>query len=106
MPASGGRKITLASHWYRSKRKAATELGVDIGDRFVFFIAGREVEVRIASFQARELGTPSSQTFFMVFSPQALQGLPSTFITSLKAGDEHSDTLLQLVRATPDGIRY
>jgi putative ABC transport system permease protein len=82
------------------EEEAAMEMGIEIGDRFVFLIAGRDVEVRVASF--RRVNWDSFQpNFFMVFSPQALQGLPSTFIASTKVGDEQADTLLQLVRSHP-----
>jgi putative ABC transport system permease protein len=37
----------------------------------------------------------------MVFSPQALEGLPATFIASLKVNEQQSETLLTLVRAHP-----
>lgn len=80
--------------------EAATEMGVDIGDRLVFLIAGREVELEIASL--REVNWDSFQpNFFMVLSPGALQGLPATYIASLQIPADRRDVLLNMVRQHP-----
>lgn len=80
--------------------EAGMEMGVEIGDKLVFLIAGREVELTIASF--REVNWDSFQpNFFMVLSPGALEGLPATFIASLKIPTERRDVLLNLVRQHP-----
>ena len=80
--------------------EAAMELGVEIGDKLVFLIAGREIEMEISSF--RQVNWDSFQpNFFMVLSPGALEGLPSTFIASLQVPSERRDVLLNLVRQHP-----
>ncbi len=82
------------------EEEAAMELGVDIGDKFVFLIAGREVELTISSL--RKVNWDSFQpNFFMVLSPGALDGLPSTFVASLKIDSDQRDVLLTLVRQHP-----
>ena len=82
------------------EEEAAMELGVDIGDSLVFLIAGREVELTIASF--RKVNWDSFQpNFFMVLSPGALDGLPATYVASLKIGAEQKGALLNLVRKHP-----
>ena len=80
--------------------EAATELGVGIGDKLVFLIAGREIELEISSL--REVNWDSFQpNFFMVLSPGALENFPATFIASLKVPGENRDVLLNLVRQHP-----
>jgi len=82
------------------EEEASMELGVDIGDTLVFLIAGREVEMTISSF--RRVNWDSFQpNFFMVLSPGAIEGLPSTFIASLKIEQDRKDVLLNLVRQHP-----
>ena len=82
------------------EEEAAKELGVELGDTLVFLIAGREVEMTIASF--RHVNWDSFQpNFFMVLSPGALDGLPSTFVASLKVKQDQRDVLLQMVREHP-----
>ena len=82
------------------EEEAAMELGVDLGDKFVFMIAGRELETTIASI--RRVNWDSFQpNFFMVFSPGSLDNYPTTFIASAKVRDEQNDSLLNLVRKHP-----
>ncbi|MDX1481816.1 MAG: FtsX-like permease family protein [Woeseiaceae bacterium] len=82
------------------EEEAAMELGVGIGDRLTFLIAGREIELEISSL--REVNWDSFQpNFFMVLSPGAIEGLPSTFIASLQIPGDSRDVLLDLVRRHP-----
>ena len=79
---------------------AAMETGLVIGDRMTFLIAGRELDATIASI--RKVNWDSFQpNFFMVFSPGALEGMPTTYIASLRIEKEQQDVLVKLVRAHP-----
>jgi len=79
---------------------AARELGVDLGDRLQFIVAGQEISLKVSSF--RSINWDSFQpNFFMVLSPGALDGYPSTFVASLKIEDGDKDVLLSLVRQHP-----
>ena len=79
---------------------AARELGVDLGDRVQFLVAGQEISLKVSSF--RSINWDSFQpNFFMVLSPGALDGYPSTFVASLKIEDGDKDVLLILVRKHP-----
>jgi putative ABC transport system permease protein len=79
---------------------AAKELGVELGDRVQFVVAGQEIALKVASF--RKIDWNSFQpNFFMVLSPGALDGYPSTFVASLKIEERNSDVLLELVRNHP-----
>ena len=82
------------------EEEAAMELGVGLGDRLNFLIAGQEIGLTISSI--RKINWDSFQpNFFMVLSPGALDGYPATFVASLKIEERQSDVLLRLVRAHP-----
>jgi len=79
---------------------AAAELGVDLGDKLQFIVAGQEISLTVSSL--RTINWNSFQpNFFMVLSPGALDGYPSTFVASLKIDDGQKDVLLNLVRKHP-----
>jgi putative ABC transport system permease protein len=82
------------------EEEAAFETGLVVGDKMTFVIAGRELEVTIASI--RKINWDSFQpNFFMVFSPGALDGMPTTYIASLRIEKEQQPVLVKLVRAHP-----
>jgi putative ABC transport system permease protein len=82
------------------EEEAAVETGLAVGDKMTFMIAGRELEVTIASL--RKINWDSFQpNFFMVFSPGALAGMPTTYISSLRIEKEQQPVLVTLVRAHP-----
>ena len=59
------------------EEESAMDAGLALGDRLKFVVAGREVEVTIAS--TRRINWDSFQpNFFIVLSPGALDGLPTT----------------------------
>ena len=79
---------------------AANELGVGIGDRLRFLIAGQEIELTISSL--RRINWDSFQpNFFMVISPGALDDFPASFVASLRVDPADKNVLLQLVRKHP-----
>jgi putative ABC transport system permease protein len=82
------------------EEEAAVETGLTIGDRMTFLVAGREVDATIAS--VRKINWDSFQpNFFMVFSPGALDGMPTTYIASLRLEKQQQPVLVQLVRTHP-----
>lgn len=79
---------------------AARNAGLAIGDRLLFFVAGLEVEAEIASI--RKVNWDSFQpNFFLVLSPGALDGMPTTYISSMKIEAHEQPMLIDLVRAHP-----
>ena len=59
----------------------AESLGLDVGDRLRFDIAGRFVEVEVASL--RRLDWESMRpNFFIIFAPKVLGDFPATYMTS------------------------
>ena len=82
------------------EEEAATDTGLVIGDELTFVVAGRELDVTIASI--RKVNWDSFQpNFFMVFSPGALDGMPTTYISSLRIEKEQQSVLIRLVRSHP-----
>jgi putative ABC transport system permease protein len=80
--------------------EAAQNAGLNIGDRLRFFVAGHEVEAEIRS--TRKINWDSFQpNFFIVLSPGSLQGMPTTYISSLRIDDDKQAMLIDLVRAHP-----
>jgi putative ABC transport system permease protein len=82
------------------EEEAAANAGLAIGDRLKFFVAGREVEAEVAS--TRKINWDSFQpNFFIVLSPGALDGMPTTYISSMRIAAEDQAMLINLVRAYP-----
>jgi putative ABC transport system permease protein len=82
------------------EEEVAMETGLAIGDRLVYQIAGRELEMTIAS--VRRINWESfSPNFFLVLSPGALDGMPTTYIASLRLEEEQQPVLVTLVRKHP-----
>ena len=80
--------------------EAAFELGVTLGDKISFVVAGQNIEATVASI--RKINWDSfSPNFFLVFSPGALDGYPATFISGIRVPDDRKTALLQLVRTHP-----
>jgi putative ABC transport system permease protein len=82
------------------EQEAATNAGLAIGDRLTFFVAGREVEAEIAS--TRIVNWDSFQpNFFIILSPGALDGMPTTYISAMHLAEGSQPMLIDLVRAHP-----
>ena len=65
-----------------------------------YLVAGQEVEATIASI--RKINWDSFQpNFFMVFSPGALDNVPTTHVASLRLQKEQQPVLIKLVRTHP-----
>ncbi len=80
--------------------EAATNAGLVIGDRLRFFVAGHEVEAEVRS--TRKINWDSFQpNFFIVLSPGALDGMPTTYISSMRIAEDNQAMLIDLVRAHP-----
>jgi len=76
------------------------ELGLELGDRLAFDVAGETVEARVLSF--REVEWDSFRpNFFLVFPPWTLEGLNGTWLTSMKLDPAQRQMLVDLVRRFP-----
>ena len=82
------------------EQEAAMELGVTMGDVLTYNVAGQTVEATVAN--TREVNWDSFRpNFFMVFSPNALDGYPATFISGTRVPEDKRQALVQLVRTHP-----
>jgi putative ABC transport system permease protein len=93
-PADYGKPLVSLSTEFQDS------LGVNVGDRLAFDIAGESFDVQVASI--RKVKWDSFQpNFFVVFAPGVLEKTAGTYITSanLKPGDARS--LSQLARRFP-----
>ena len=96
---NGGRPNTRSAARV-DRRGIRDERGLAIGDRLKFFVAGREVDAEIASI--RKVNWDSFQpNFFLVLSPGALDGMPTTFISSMRIAEEKQPMLIDLMRKHP-----
>jgi len=102
-------KIVAGRWWEEADRgtayvSVATEyqedLGLALGDRLAFDVAGETVEAEILSFREVEWDT-FRPNFFLVFSPGTLDGLAGTWLTSVKLDVEQRKMLAELVRRFP-----
>jgi len=100
----------VAGHWWTAadagKRlvSLATEfqdsLGVKLGDKLTFDIAGEALEVTVASI--RKVKWDSFQpNFFIMFPPGVLEGAAGTYMTSAYVTPGAANSLAQLARRFP-----
>ncbi len=93
-PGDAGRPRVSVATDYRD------ELGLELGDRLAFDVAGEPLEAEVASF--REVQWDSFQpNFFLVFSPGALDGMVGTWLTAVKLDADERRLLTGLVREFP-----
>jgi putative ABC transport system permease protein len=101
-------RIVSGAFWEPSFRGAEVsveeefgrELGLALGDRVAFDIAGEEIAATVTSFRSVEWDS-FSPNFFMVFAPGVLEPFPATYITSLHVEDGRRDVVLDLMRQFP-----
>ena len=90
---AGKRLVSLATEFQDS-------LGVQLGDRLSFDIAGETLEVTVASI--RKVKWDSFQpNFFIMFPPGVLEGAAGTYMTSAYVNPGAAHSLAQLARRFP-----
>jgi len=98
----------VAGHWFDgSGNQASVEeglaktLGLNLGDRLRFDVAGREVEATVTSL--RKLDWSSMRVnFFVILDPAAVEGLPRTWITAFHLPERNADFGNALAREFPN----
>ncbi len=92
--ADRGRRLVSVTTEYQE------ELGLKLGDKLTFDVAGEPLDAEIASF--REVQWDGFQpNFFLVFSPGTLDGLVGTWLTSMRLKPDQRPLLADLVRRFP-----
>jgi putative ABC transport system permease protein len=76
------------------------ELGLKLGDRLTFDVAGETLEVEIANFREVQWDT-FQPNFFLVFPPGLLDEAAGTYMTSVYLTGEQRRSLVELVRRFP-----
>ena len=79
----------------------ARTLGVKLGDRLAFDIAGTRVEGRVTSLRALQWDS-MRVNFFVIFSPASLAGMPQTWIAALHVPPGRTDLANRMVQAFPN----
>jgi putative ABC transport system permease protein len=91
---SGGAEVSVARTW-------AEIFDLRPGDTLTVRIGEREITARIANI--REVDWDSFRVnFFLLFEPQTVAGLESTWVTSFHATPEQARALVTLLRAYPN----
>jgi putative ABC transport system permease protein len=104
-----GNKI-VAGKWYADRdgqpeasveEGIAKTLGLKLGDRMRFDIAGSPVEATITSLRKLEWGS-MRVNFFVIINPKAMADTPQTWITAFHLPKQHAGMGNTLARAYPN----
>ncbi len=100
----------VAGHWWTRDEfgqplvSVATEfqesLGLEVGDRLTFDVAGERLEVTVASVRKVKWDT-FQPNFFLMFPPGVLEGAAGTYMTSAYFAPGTARSLAQLARRFP-----
>ncbi|HSE03132.1 MAG TPA: FtsX-like permease family protein [Methylomirabilota bacterium] len=80
------------------EEEIARQLGVGLGDTLTFDVQGVPVSARVTSLRHVDWRSLTSN-FFVIFSPGALDGAPSTYIATVRARPEQETRLQSAVVA-------
>jgi putative ABC transport system permease protein len=78
----------------------ARDVGIEVGDRLTFDVAGETFVAKVASLRTVQWDS-FQPNFFMLFSPGSLDAFPRTHIGSIHVGPGQRDVLLEMVRRFP-----
>jgi putative ABC transport system permease protein len=87
-------------HWVSVATDFQEELGLKLGDRLTFDVAGETLEVEITNFREVQWDT-FQPNFFLVFPPGLLDQAAGTYMTSVYLDGEQRRSLVELVRRFP-----
>lgn len=98
---AAGRWLDPARSEVSLEEGVAQSLGLKVGDRITFDIAGTQATVRIAGFRAVKWDT-FDVNFFALLSPSSLASFPASYITSFKRPSGQPALTRDLVQAFPN----
>ncbi|MEN8216996.1 MAG: FtsX-like permease family protein [Pseudomonadota bacterium] len=78
----------------------AKEMGINLGDTLHFSIAGQEVSAKVTSLRSVQWES-FNVNFFVLASPDVVQDLPKTYITSFYLANPANNFIPSLVREFP-----
>lgn len=82
------------------EEKLANKLGIALGDRLTFSVAGAPLQARVASIRKVQWES-FHPNFYMIFPRAALASHPTTYLTSFYLAPEKKPLLTALVRSFP-----
>ncbi len=77
------------------------EIGLGLGDRLTYAVAGESITATIASVRRINWDT-FSPNFFMVLNPSALENFPQSYVTSFYVQPDQRAATLDLAQALPN----
>lgn len=94
--------------WFNSKSKnevsiaesLAKRLSLKIGDSLTFDIAEQKIEVKVSSFRKVDWGS-MKPNFYVLFSPDVIQEIPLSYLTSFYVPVENEGELTSVIRQYP-----
>jgi putative ABC transport system permease protein len=87
-------------NYFSVEEGIAETLGINIGDKLTYSIAGKKIVGKIINFRWVEWDS-FNVNFFVVANPKALTSHPSTFISSLHVSESEKPILVDLVKQFP-----
>ena len=90
---SGGSGVSVES-------LLAAKLGLELGDQLTFTIGGESLETRVTSIRSVQWDS-MRPNFYMMFEPNRLAGMPTTYITSFYLPESEKSVLNKLGRLFP-----
>ncbi|MGE4073397.1 MAG: ABC transporter permease [Lysobacterales bacterium] len=89
-----GPEVSIAENW-------AKTFNLGVGDRLTISVGDREIEARIAN--VRKVDWDSFRVnFFLLFKPETVAGLDSTWVTSIRADADQARQLGSVIRSYPN----
>ena len=95
-----GRWFAPGGKGYSVERETAESLGLGIGSRLEFDVAGTRVEAPVTSIRSVRWDT-MTPNFFVLGSPGLFGDAPRMFITAVHTGEEHSDLVREAAERFP-----
>jgi putative ABC transport system permease protein len=93
-------KTTPQKTEFSVEQGLAKTLGLKLGDRMRFRVAGQEFEAKITNLRSVQWDS-FNVNFFVVASPGVLEDHPATYVTSFYLNEDESTFLVELVRRFP-----
>jgi len=82
------------------EQEIAEKLRIKLGDRLTFEIAGRQIEAPVTSLRAVQWDS-FQPNFYVIAPPGLVQGMPTTYITSIYLPPQRDALLSELIRQFP-----
>lgn len=89
-----GPEVSIAENW-------AKTFNLGVGDRITVSVGERQIEARIANVRSVDWDS-FRVNFFLLFKPETVSGLDSTWVTSIRTDAEQARQLGTVIRSFPN----